>query len=213
MNKKVYLVGGRQYDEYLNWIYDLGYELTNNLDKSSLIFFAGGSDCQPSLYGESEGRHTYTNPQRDLEELDIWNLSKDIPKLGVCRGGQFLTITNGYKLVQHSNHPGSHFIKTIDNKSLAVSSSHHQQFLLQPNVQFKQSSCKLIGWAERLSSIHLNGENKDYNFPADYKEPEIVLYESKDFGTSLAIQMHPEYLDINNKSVRYCQNLLKQHLL
>jgi gamma-glutamyl-gamma-aminobutyrate hydrolase PuuD len=211
-NKKVYLVGGRQYNEYLNWIYDLGYELTNDLNESSLVFFAGGSDCQPSLYGESEGKYTYTNPQRDLEELDIWNKSKDIPKIGICRGNQFLSITNGYKLTQHINHPSYHLIKTIDNKSLMVSSSHHQLVLLQPGTKFKQSVFELIGWSDRLSDKHLNGDNIDYHFAQDYKEPEIVLYQSESFGTSLGIQMHPEYLDINDESVQYCQKLVKENL-
>lgn len=210
MSKKLYVVGG--YDSSVDWVLDIGYENTNDIKKSDLIFFVGGSDVSPELYGEKKGFRTYCDKERDRKEVELFNLSENILKIGVCRGGQFLTVMNGFKLVQDSCHPGYHKIDTFDEKTLKASSTHHQQFLLQPNNLRDSSKFTLIGWANNLSGKHLNGNDEDYNFDIDYKEPEIVVYESRDCGISVAVQTHPEFFEFNHPTVRYLQNLIKNYI-
>lgn len=208
--KKIYIVGGNRYLDYINWILPLGYSVTKDLNESDLVFFAGGDDVSPKLYGEVTSYHVYSNNQRDKEEIEIFYASGNKPKIGVCRGGQFLTVMNGYKLVQHMSHPGSHLITTIDGDKIQATSSHHNQFLLQENGIILPSPYSLIAWAEKLSPMHLNGENKDYNFPDNYKEPEIVYCNGIEYGRGkcLLFQMHPEWLPLDHPTVKYCQNLL-----
>ncbi len=207
-NKKVFLVGGNQYDDYLNWIIPLGFEITENLNEANLIFFCGGTDVGANLYGERFASRTGCDPERDKYESKIFHDSGRTPKIGVCRGGQFLTVMNGYKLVQHMSHPAYHNIETIDGKTIAATSSHHNQFLLTPNNVRPASEYKLLAWCKKMSPIHLGEHDEDYHFPADYKEPEIVAYKSKEYGDSLSIQMHPEWIGLENPTVKYCQNLL-----
>lgn len=205
--RKVFIVGGN--NDYANWLIPIGFSITKNINECDLIFFTGGEDVSPQIYGEQNGQYTHFNERRDDKELQIFEDHPNKNKLGVCRGGQFLTVANGYKLVQHSSHPSWHNISTYDGQTLLASSTHHQQFLLNPNRNYRAREFDLIGWAENLSGIHLNGKNKDYYFDIDYKEPEIVLfYNDGNNSKSLAIQMHVEFFDLDHPTVKYMQNLI-----
>lgn len=208
MSKKIYVACGRYYSGYISWLEPLGFKLTNNISESDAVFFAGGEDICPSIYNDACGQLTNYNWHRDNEELAVFRASKNKLKIGVCRGGQLLTALNGYKLVQHVHHPYMHDVHTIEGDEIPANSLHHQQFLLQPNQILKTSNYKLMAWTNRLSPIHLNGEDEDYNFAPDYKEPEIVVYESAEHGKSIAIQAHPEALHNKHRFVKYCQKIV-----
>lgn len=72
--------------------------------KADLVVFTGGQDVTPSLYKDSPHKTTYAHAERDLNELKIYAMAckQGIPKLGICRGSQFLTAIqpNGF-LIQH----------------------------------------------------------------------------------------------------------------
>lgn len=209
--KKVYVVGNAI--SYANWLEEIGFELTRNSAEADLALFTGGEDVNPDLYNENEGYRTHTNKTRDGFELPMHSFffKNNIPMLGICRGGQLLTVLSGGKLVQDMRHPSNHRIKTYDGKELTVTSSHHQQFLLKEEETglIEGTDYKLIGWAEKLSPFHLNGNNKDYQFSSDYKEPEIVYFPNTN---SLAIQSHPEWQELEHPTVKYLQNLVQQLL-
>lgn len=68
------------------------------------ILFSGGSDLDPSLYGQEP--HSETDgirPERDRGELALLTaaLEHDVPVLAVCRGSQLLNVARGGDLVQH----------------------------------------------------------------------------------------------------------------
>jgi hypothetical protein len=215
--KNVYVVGGRTYEDYVNWILPLGFKITFDINDSDVVFFAGGEDVSPFLYGEETGSYISKSEYRDQKEISVYlkALELKLPCIGICRGGQFLTVMNGYKIVQHMSHPSNHDVTTFDGKQFKVTSSHHNQFLLQPNKNMEQSDYQLIAWTNKLSPIHLNGRDEDYNFPSDYKEPEIVLYDGRDLGKSkcLAVQGHCEWCPLESEFVKYCQELVIQCIL
>jgi putative glutamine amidotransferase len=68
------------------------------------IVFSGGSDVDPSLYGEEAHPET-DSPQarRDAGELALLRaaLERDMPTLAICRGVQLLNVARGGDLVQH----------------------------------------------------------------------------------------------------------------
>lgn len=213
MKNKIYVVGNSGFN-YLNWLIPMGFKLTNNLEEAGTIFFTGGSDVSPVLYGEKIGSRIGDNPERDEYESEIYNQCKDKNKIGVCRGGQFLTVMSGYRIVQHMSHPWTHDTHTNDGKVLESTSTHHNQFLLRPSGIVPALDFNLIGWAKKLSPYHLDGNDNDYNFGNDYKEPEIVVYNDKENNTkSLAIQMHPEMFDLNHPTIAYLQNLVRKEKL
>jgi gamma-glutamyl-gamma-aminobutyrate hydrolase PuuD len=81
---------------------DDGVEET--LDALDGIVFSGGSDLDPSTYGQD--RHEATGgivEERDRAELELLRaaLARDMPVLAVCRGSQVLNVALGGDLVQH----------------------------------------------------------------------------------------------------------------
>ena len=201
---KIYVVGGS--NGYANWLLDMGMMLTKEPTNADIALFTGGADLGPELYGEKEGSRTYCHRERDKEELYYYNyfLKLGTPMLGICRGGQLFTIMEGGKLVQYSTHNYSHSVTTKDGEKYNINSMHHQQFLLDGCNDYE-----LIAWAENLSPFHLNGEDVDYNFPEDYKEPEVVYFHT---SKALAIQCHPECID-NFKTMQWFKGLVRQYLL
>jgi putative glutamine amidotransferase len=73
------------------------------LDRIDGIIFAGGSDVDPSSYGESPHPTTSVRPERDKAELMLLGaaLERDLPLLAICRGLQLMSVLNGGRLHQH----------------------------------------------------------------------------------------------------------------
>lgn len=188
---------------YASWLQPLGITPIFDPNKADILLITGGVDVNPNLYNQKVGRYTDTpEPARDKDELDLFYqfTEQRKPILGVCRGSQLLCVANGGELVQHSSHPHIHKAETYLGKEFICNSTHHQQALIR-NVK----NCELLAWANNLSKYHLNGDNKDYEFPSDYKEPEIVFYPAT---RSLGIQSHPEWMDEDCEWVKFCQQLV-----
>jgi putative glutamine amidotransferase len=68
------------------------------------LLLAGGSDLDPSLYGEAPvPESSASDPERDRLELALVRLAldQDLPIFGVCRGLQVLNVARGGSLYQH----------------------------------------------------------------------------------------------------------------
>src|SRR6267378_792141 len=183
------------------------------IEKDDLILFAGGTDVDPEFYGEKLGSYSgRPDHQRDAFERSVFELYPNNPKLGICRGSQFLNVMNGGKLAQdvtgHAIH-GTHPIDTVDGRRIQVTSTHHQMMIPSPKG-------KLIAWASGQSLHYLDGDNKDVWGPrlgiddrGRNMEPEIVFYPNT---KSLCIQGHPEYLDPNADFWQYTCELARKYL-
>jgi putative glutamine amidotransferase len=195
--KKLFVVGGDI--GYANWIQPIGFQITSDATKANAFLFTGGEDVNPALYNEPVGRHTYYS-YRDAHEITMFNYAKErnLPMFGTCRGLQFLTVMSGGKLVQDVSHPGFHPFHTNTGETLPINSLHHQMALVDPNyTNLKEDDYELIGWTDRLSHSHLNGNDQDYQFPSNFKEPEVVFFpKTKSWG----VQGHPEMLFRTGKS-------------
>lgn len=189
-------------------IFDL-IKLKNSEDfLPDLILFTGGEDVHPAEYGEKQGKFTRCNVARDVEEKLIYQrFYKDVPKLGICRGAQFLTVMCGGSLIQHvENHNNvTHSIKLNDNRVIMIPSDHHQ--MIYP---YTASKYEILGYSEYfLSPVYLNGDNKNIELPENFLESEIVFYPHYN---SLAIQAHPEWCDYKSKSFLILKYLILQKL-
>lgn len=200
---KIYISDGATY--YASWL--KGFRVTHNRDEAAFMMFTGGVDVDPSLYGEKRGYYTnQPDSRREAVDGDNWGyaLNKGLPMIGVCRGSQFLCVKNGGKLVQHSAHDYRHIIKTSCGLTLPTNSTHHQQAQI---TGVDPKKYELLAWAENLSPFHLNGDNNEYGFGKDYKEPEIIYWKETN---SIGFQMHPESMDADSESVIYFQSLLNK---
>jgi len=74
------------------------------LDKLDALIMIGGADVDPASYGATPDPHTgATRPERDRFELALayGAMERDMPLLGICRGGQMLNVACGGTLIQH----------------------------------------------------------------------------------------------------------------
>jgi putative glutamine amidotransferase len=204
MKKKLVVLVNDQapYDTYVAFLklkYDIELLKWSDFKKKDtdaqveLILFTGGEDVDPVFYNEKPGKHTSYNSERDSTESKMFRMfGSKIPKLGICRGSQFLTVMNGGRLIQHvENHGigGTHSITFdyIHNHKMQMTSTHHQ--MMYPFSLPKKEYVLCAYSTNYLSPVYLNGNDRNIEITEDFLEPEIVLYPSTN---SLAIQGHPE---------------------
>lgn len=189
------------YITFLNNIFDVTLvthkEATvKGAPRIDLVLYTGGEDVTPSIYSQEVGKFTSINKGRDELEQNIYYNYNNVPKLGICRGSQFLTVMAGGKLVQHvTGHSGSHHITVPNYGEYLMTSTHHQ--MMYP-FGLKKSKYEIIAYATNFKSdTYLDGDNKEIDLPMDFLEPEIVEYpESKAF----CIQGHPEFSTIDDNT-------------
>lgn len=162
-----------------------GWAVSNTHEGVNLICFGGGADVTPALYNE-KNTHSNCDIKRDLYCIFLYNYarSNSIPCVGICRGGQFLNVMNGGKMIQDfPGHGRDHIVNTFDKESIFMSSTHHQ-------VMIPSKLGELLGW----------GNTK--------KEVEIVLYDNEENTGCLCFQPHPEYFDKNHE----CQKVFFEYI-
>jgi GMP synthase-like glutamine amidotransferase len=133
---RVFIVGGNHLVRKM--FTERGHTICKTLDDNpEMVCFTGGADVAPFLYGERPHKHTSFDMARDLEERQVFGrLTTSIPKVGICRGGQFLNVLSGGSLWQHvDNHAinGTHEAITYDGNIVTVTSTHHQ--MIRPHKE------------------------------------------------------------------------------
>jgi gamma-glutamyl-gamma-aminobutyrate hydrolase PuuD len=177
-------------------------------EDADVLMLPGGSDWSPSLYGERSGNKTFSSLTQDKVQWAQMDSAFKANKLivGICRGGQGVTLFSGGRLIQDIEHPSSHLIQTkyegVEEEYL-VNSLHHQ--MCDPYI-LPKDEYEIIGSSKELSPRYLNGYDKDTDtsyFERDsegfIKEPEIIYYPKT---RCLAIQCHPEYDTMRDSPVR-----------
>jgi len=190
-------------------------------DMADCIVFTGGTDVNPSMYGETRSAFVSSvDDVRDREEKEIFHyaLEHGIPMIGICRGAQFLNVMNGGKLVQHiTGHTDSHDIKIngsvkFDKRNIKVTSTHHQ--MMVPDIT---KSHELLAYGEDLA-VQMSGlplpeytsYTEKYNGGLfSGKEPEVLWY---DTTNSLCVQYHPEYMDKDSDGAKFFQFLIEEFI-
>src|SRR5574337_2129865 len=112
---KMYVVGGGHKQVFT----DMGFKVVDNPLKADIFQFMGGEDVSPELYNEPN-THSYSNIHRDIEEMGYLTLAIKFgkPCVGICRGGQFLNVMCGGKMIQDiSGHAirGTHTINIFSD--------------------------------------------------------------------------------------------------
>lgn len=171
-----------------------GAQITKDLTPSvDLICFDGGADVSPWLYGE-DNTHSQNDPVRDQLCIKIWEFAKeyDIPCAGICRGGQFLNVMNGGKMIQHfPGHGYDHSLTVLpeeyaDYEGVEVTSTHHQ-------VMIPREGASLIAVGDSVTEV------------------EVLVYD--DEVPCLCFQPHPEYTHATKKHTDFFFHLINNELL
>lgn len=107
------------------------------------LLICGGNDIEPSLYGEKNKGSIKIDSARDEIEMELIEMYKNKPILGICRGCQILNAFFGGKLDQdiyekslHQREDGDaihridvkkgSFLEKLYGESFFVNSAHHQ---------------------------------------------------------------------------------------
>lgn len=166
------------------------YDASHEFEKGDILILEGGTDINPSIYGEKKERYTQSpDTQRDEIEVELFNKAvfAGVPILGICRGAQLGCALSGGKLIQHiEGHTRTHEVLTDKDELYTSSSCHHQAMSLEGTVHHK------IAWSVRDEI------------------PEVVF-----FGDTkcLAIQGHPEFMNMSDPFVGYTERLIREYLL
>jgi gamma-glutamyl-gamma-aminobutyrate hydrolase PuuD len=169
----------------------LGWDIADTLENSDLIQFTGGQDVHPSFYGEMRHPKTFPFIQRDRREALIysWGIWNGRAMAGICRGGQFLNVLEGGKLIQHADgHIGVHdALDTRTGEEFYVTSTHHQLMVPGDDGKVIISSSK-SHQRERVNET--GGVRAAYGRNAT--DVEALHYKA---NRVFCFQPHPEYTD------------------
>jgi putative glutamine amidotransferase len=156
------------------------------LDRIDGIVFTGGSDVDPTHYGEEPHAETKWVEERDRAELLLVRaaLERDLPLLGVCRGFQLMTIAAGGRLHQHLPDVFGH-----GGHRLPVGETHRV-------VLTAGTLChKILGDELAVNSLHHQGVADPGSLTAAGWCPGDDLLEAAEDPTrsfAIGVQWHPE---------------------
>jgi GMP synthase-like glutamine amidotransferase len=210
MPTKFYLV--QQDDLTRRFLSMNGYDHTPNHEEADIIVFTGGEDVTPFLYGERPLKETYNNFLRDRDEVLLFKqLDPQKPKVGICRGGQFLNVMSGGRLFQHvTNHAinGTHVMRVMgEDTTLEVTSTHHQMMRVSADAQIL--ACAQLAMAKYADNYEVRYNN--LNRKEQWDDVEVAYYWQTN---SLCYQPHPEYLTKGNKDNQdYFLSLLEEYFI
>lgn len=173
------------------------FTMTSELSEADLVQFTGGSDVSPAYYHCKQHPTTSCNPSRDEEEAAIWEkcMEREVPMVGICRGGQFLNVMAGGRMFQHVDGHAIGGVHLAEDKrtgySVKVTSTHHQMMIPSRNtdceilLSVKASLCSRKEYTDGEGITYVVSNSQDIG-----EDIESLFY--PEYGT-LCFQPHPEY--------------------
>lgn len=179
----------------------------NELQLDHCLVVWGGGDISPTLYNKAVSKHTEAGVLPSKRDAHEWALMQRAEKLGIsiigiCRGAQMLcALAGGFLIQDATGHTyGGHEVETSGGGVFNVSSLHHQ--MLYPF----EVDHELRAWSKRPLSGHYLDVNTPIEMPL---EPEYVYFPKQ---KGIAIQWHPEYMDVNCKANQYVKQQIEELL-
>lgn len=185
-----YCVVGR--DSAIELMMDNAVAMRTSLKEADIVIFSGGTDIQPTMYGEfvSHAKTQIPDKGRDKFESQVYlsAVAKKKCLVGICRGAQLLNVLNGGRLWQHVNnhtsttHPIMYTNEKGERYGVMVTSDHHQ--MMRPAAH-----ARVLATAKKSTFKATGTEDNPVCDDADF-DPEIVWYPRT---KSLCYQPHPEW--------------------
>lgn len=193
---KVFIATTNFYQAVSQLFHGYGWEITKNIKDAHLVQFTGGEDINPALYGAKKHSATKYNPQRDTEELIIYEeaLKRNIPIAGICRGAQLINALNGGRMWQHVNghNSGKHPVKDLITGEIWGSTSIHHQMMIVHDDGMTLAEAYEATIKETIEQDGLPHSIHYQNKKANSGDPEVIMYWPKGIP-ALCFQGHPEF--------------------
>jgi GMP synthase-like glutamine amidotransferase len=176
---------------------EFGWNILETPDEADVIVFTGGADVSPHLYDE-DNVASGTSRRRDDACIHLFN-TFDVPRIGICRGAQFLNVISGGRMWQDvDGHTRSHLVRdTRTLREYFCTSTHHQMMRPSPDAA-------VIGIAAAPLSTYRLAANELERFKST--DIEVLYYGDT---KSLCFQPHPEY-DGHPECTQYFTELVSE---
>lgn len=207
MAHKILIVNGMSYGDAVEGLGTLTEDTTEFMarpEKFRLVLFTGGSDVDPSFYGETSPKMLcMSNIKRDNFERTIFKhaVNYDIKMAGICRGLQFINVMAGGRLIHHlDGHNGLYhdFECQKDDIIRRVNTMHHQ-------IVIPPKDAIIVGWSpEKLSKRYIGDKDEEVNWPGP--EVEAVIY--PELG-ACGVQWHPEMMLERDDGYKFFYNMVR----
>jgi putative glutamine amidotransferase len=153
------------------------------------IVFTGGSDLDPSHYGQARHPSTRVRPERDAAELVLLRAALDarLPVLGICRGMQLMAVARGGRLHQHLPEVLGHHGHRPDS---GPKFGRHPVRLAPGSLAYA-----VLGASAIVNSFHHQGVADPGGLRPTGWSPDdglIEAVEDPDLPFALGVQWHPE---------------------
>jgi putative glutamine amidotransferase len=167
------------------------------VDRVDALLITGGGDIDPSCYGQDNTSSTDIDAARDAWELALARAARDrgIPLLGICRGCQILNVSLGGTLRQEVWGTDDHRHLWNDDRTRLADGDH--------DVDLSGTLADIYGKdARRVNSFHhqaIGVLGEGLAVVATARDGSIEAVESTTGWRALAVQWHPERLDLSDE--------------
>jgi putative glutamine amidotransferase len=205
------------FQNYPNWISGDGIEVVllsyqeKNIQDFGLcdgFLLTGGIDVHPQFYQNSRVDYPNTtvfSEARDLFEMEVFEFARqqNKPVLAICRGLQLVNIALGGNLIQDLQENG------FKNHRKGPEGDFEHNMVVKPGTLLAKISGTLSGF---VNSAHHQGLDQiaDELKVSAYSEDgvvEAIEYKDANKPFLLAVQWHPERMQIPASNLAFSQNI------
>ncbi len=205
------------FQNYLNWIAGedvavvlLSYEQKNTEDFDSCDGFVltGGIDVHPQFYQSTRIDYPNTtvfNESRDLFEIQVFEFARqqNKPVLAICRGMQLINIAMGGNLIQDLQENG------FENHRKGSEGDREHKIEVKPGTLLAKIAGIHDGFVNSAHHQGLDQIANELNVSAFSEDGVVEAIEYKDANKPflLAVQWHPERMQIPASNLAFSQNI------
>ncbi len=205
------------FQNYPNWIAGEGVEIvqlsyteknTQDFDSCDGFVLTGGIDVHPQFYQNTRVDYPNTtvfNESRDLFEIQVFEFARqqNKPVLAICRGMQLINIALGGNLIQDLQENG------FENHRKGSERDREHKIEVKPGTLLAQISGFQQGFVNSAHHQGLDQIADELNVSAFSEDGVVEAIEYKDANKPflLAVQWHPERMQIPASNLAFSQNI------
>ena len=205
------------FQNYPNWIAGEGVEIiqlsyteknTQDFDSCDGFVLTGGIDVHPVFYQNARVNYPNTtvfNESRDHFEIQVFEFAcqKNKPVLAICRGMQLVNIALGGNLIQDLQENG------FTNHRKGPDGDREHKIEVEPGTLLAQISGVQHGFVNSAHHQGLDQIADELKVSAFSEDGVVEAIEYKDANKPflLAVQWHPERMQIPASNLAFSQNI------